>query len=392
MSLFSRLHSFPSGVHPSLSGIPSEKRNAFLWAGGISLLAWMILQVVAPGAEIPWTEKMLRASATMDSMVASLRQHCQEEAIVLNAFDDPNRTCLIGPEMSPLFTSLGQLEAKRTSTNPDMAGLVAHLLTEAGVEAGDRVALGASGSFPALLVASLSAVEALGAEPTTILSLGSSSFGATRPEFHLLDLYRFMEDEGWVSRPPEAVSLGGSGDVGAGFDSDFRHQITEEARESGVPLLDASDLQTNVAERMAIYGDAAAFINIGGGQANLGTSPKVLEVPPGLSAGKPGREAGEGLGGIHGLNLPPPAQRGVLFEMAARGVPVIHLLHVQGLALRYGLQWDPMPLPIPGETRFRDSQRGKGLSFWIVTAGYLLALTLVGLRGWSKQTPRKTVR
>ena len=35
--------------------------------------------------------------------------------------------------------------------------------------------------------------------------------------------------------------------------------------------------------------------------------------------------------------------------MSARGVPVIHLLHIAGLCRRYGLPWDPRPLPDPGE-------------------------------------------
>ncbi len=390
--------SLPSRLHPSLSGVRPEKRNAFLLAGGISLLAWTILQAVAPGELIPWTAPMLKASATMDSVVASLGRHCDEEGIVLNAFDDPNGTCLIGPELSPLFTSLGQLEAKRTSTNPDVAGLVTHLLVEGGVGPGDRVAIGASGSFPGLLVAALSAVEALEGEPVTVLSLGSSSFGATRPEFHLLDLYRYLEGGGWVSRPPEAVSLGGSGDVGSGFDPDFRRGLIEEVREAGVPYLEAPDLRMNVMERMSMYGEPAAFINIGGGEANLGTSPRILEVPPGLSffgggAGKGEQEEQREMPGPgEEMGLPPLDQRGILFEMAARGVPVIHLLHVQGLALRYGLQWDPMPLPGPGETELRDSQTGKGLIFWLLTAGYLLALAVVGLRALSKQTHPKTVR
>jgi poly-gamma-glutamate system protein len=305
---------------------------------------------------------MLRASRAMDEVIASLRGHCEEEGLVLDALNDPNGTCLIGPELSPLFTTLGQLEAKRTSTNPDFAGLIARLLMDAGVGAGDRVAIGASGSFPGLLVAALAAVEALGGEPVTVLSLGSSSFGATRTDFHLLDLHRFMEDGGWVSRRPAAVSLGGSGDSGAGFDPDFRRSLIQEIRHEGIPLLDAPDLRANVVERMAVYGEPAAFINIGGAEANLGTSPKILEVPPGLS---------------EEMALPPLQQRGVLFEMAARGVPVIHLLHVQGLALRYGLPWDPIPLPGPGESGFRDSQREKGLTFWVVTACYFLALSIV---------------
>jgi hypothetical protein len=35
--------------------------------------------------------------------------------------------------------------------------------------------------------------------------------------------------------------------------------------------------------------------------------------------------------------------------MAAAGVPVVHLLNVKGLCERYGLPWDPRPLPRPGE-------------------------------------------
>ena len=50
------------------------------------------------------------------------------------------------------------------------------------------------------------------------------------------------------------------------------------------------------------------------------------------------------------IEAPPLPDRGVLFEMAAQGTPVIHLLHVRGLALRYGLPWDPIPLPAPGTT------------------------------------------
>ena len=35
--------------------------------------------------------------------------------------------------------------------------------------------------------------------------------------------------------------------------------------------------------------------------------------------------------------------------MAAKGIPVIHLLYVRGLSQRYGLPWDPSPIPDPGE-------------------------------------------
>jgi poly-gamma-glutamate system protein len=44
--------------------------------------------------------------------------------------------------------------------------------------------------------------------------------------------------------------------------------------------------------------------------------------------------------------MPAGPTRGLLFEFAARGVPVIHLLHVRGLAKDNGLPYDPVPLPV----------------------------------------------
>ncbi|MFH1763161.1 MAG: poly-gamma-glutamate system protein [Gemmatimonadota bacterium] len=354
----------------------------------MSLLFWVALRIIAPGAAVPWTANMVEAATAMDRALDAVAVHCQNLGIYIDVGLDPNDTCLIGPEHTELFTSLGQLEAKRTTTTPDMAGLLAHLLAEAGVQEGDRVAVGASGSFPALLVATLTTVEALGAEPVTILSLGASSFGATRPDFHLMDLYELLHSGGFVSVLPAAVSLGGSGDVGSEFDAAFRRDLLEELLGTGVPVLQSPELRGNVAERMALYGSVAAFVNIGGAEVNLGISPRILNLPPGLVTG----QSVGGSGGVDGpILLPPENERGVLFEMASRGVPVVHLLHLRGLALRYGLPWDPLPLPPPGSTPFRDAQKGKGLRFWLLTVGYLGALAVVVFGGREEGGP-ETVR
>jgi poly-gamma-glutamate system protein len=170
--------------------------------------------------------------------------------------------------------------------------------------------------------------------------------------------------EGVLSTPPAAVSLGGAGDVGGEFPEDLQAALTREVGESGLPLLHEPDLRSNVMARMDLFGRPAAFVNIGGSHANLGVSPRVLGVPPGP---------------VQGADLPAPGERGVLFEMLSRGVPVIHLLHIRGLALRYGLSWDPVPLPDPGSTPLRDESRGKGFLFWLLTAGYVASLSVIGL-------------
>jgi poly-gamma-glutamate system protein len=326
---------------------------------------------------------MREAARTMGSALAAVREHCRVMGIPVEGGADPNGTCLIGPEQTELFTSLGDPEAKRTTTDPDAAGLLVYLLAQAGVGDGDRVAVGASGSFPGGMIAALVAVEALGAVPVPSLSLGASSFGATRPDFNLLDLYQLLERGGFVSVPPAAVSLGGSRDVGGEFDPGFRESLLRELRSTGLRVLEIPGLRENVAERMALYGSVAAFVNVGGADASIGTSPLILNLPAGLVGG------GDWGGPI---DLPSEDQRGVLFEMLARGVPVLHLLHVRGLALRYGLPWDPIPLPEPGSTPFRDAHRGKGTAFWLLTLGYLCALALLALPARVQSKGRETVR
>lgn len=338
-------------------------------AGIVSLVAWVALQANTPRPTIPWTSEMRQAALNMGRAIETLARHGEGADIAIDESLDPNRTGLIGPEMTPLFTTLGQLEAKRTTTNPDLAGLLVYLLRRAGVSSGDTIAVGSSASFPALLIATQTAAEAMDVHPVTILSLGASAYGATRPEFNLLDIQQTLMNEGVVSTAPAAVSLGGENDVGGEFDPALRERLLRQVRASGIDVLDEPDLRRNVARRMAVYGRPAAFVNIGGADANLGTSPLVLRVEPGLNMDLP---------------LPPPEQRGVLFEMAAHGTPVIHLLHIRGLALRYGLPWDPIPLPEPGTTPLRDGAGARGWAFWLITAVYLAALGLIATVRWPR--------
>jgi poly-gamma-glutamate system protein len=226
------------------------------------------------------------------------------------------------------------------------------------------------------MVAALHAIAALEAEAATVLSLGASSFGATDAEFHLLDIHDVLQEALAPGVGPIAVTLGGSRDVGGEFDPAFRDSLLATLEARGEVVLVEPDLTQNVAARMAAYRGVgtlpAAFVNIGGAEANLGTSPLVLSVPPGLV-----RPSGDG----PGSRLPPESQRGVLFQMVADGVPVIHLLHIRGLALRYGLPWDPIPLPPAGTTRLLDTEASDGPLFWALSVLYLAGLVAVFLRG-----------
>ena len=286
---------------------------------------------------------MIEAAGLMARSSAALKDCRASRGLPIDPAVDPNGTGLIGEERSAITTSAGRLEAKRTTANPAFAGLVVSLLHEAGVRRGDVIAVGASSSFPALIVATLSAAEVMGVEPLVISSLGASEWGGNIPGFSWLDMEDCLRASGLIDVRPIARTIGGDEDVGRDMSPEGRALLAARIRAGGAPFLEEPDLERNVARRMALYRESAgarpikAFVNIGGSWANMGTDAEVLKIEPGLA---------------RGIFVPPPARRGVIQAMAAAKVPVIHLLNVRGLCERYGLPWDPRPLPAPAEGPF----------------------------------------
>jgi len=255
---------------------------------------------------------------------------------------DPNETGIIGEEFTPLTTSLGDVEAKRTSANPAFAALMVKYFHEAGLEREDEVAVGASGSFPALLLATLCATRVLGLQPIVIYSIGASMYGANLPGFTFVEMLDGLRASGLLPYRLAAVSAGGSNDRGEGvlFDEDGA-ALLAETRRSGLPIIDAVSLADSIRQRLRLY-DASCggkpircFVNIGGASASFGDTPASLALPNGLVLNVP--------------EVPRGPTRGLVYEFASRRVPVVHLLFVRGLARDNHLPFDPVPLPPVGQ-------------------------------------------
>jgi poly-gamma-glutamate system protein len=344
--------------------------DTLLYGLGLSSLLFLAAALVLAQRPLDIRSEMLEASRRMEKAVRSVRDCRERKGIAVDPAEDTNRTGLIGLEASPTTTSLGNLEAKRTTANPNFAGLVVFLLHQAGVRRGDAVAIGASSSFPALIVASLCAVEAMELRPLLVCSLGASQWGANHPDFNWLDILACLQETGILSAEPLALSLGGDGDVGKDMSPEGRALLLRAGKEKGLPFLSEPDLERNVRERLRIFEAAAgeqgvkAFINVGGSYANMGTDSEILKVRPGLAAIS---------------EIPPAERRGVIFEMAARRIPVIHLLYVKGLCDRFGLPWDPVPLPKPGQGVLFERKEVNPRSFLILAGAYffLVAIALV---------------
>ena len=305
-------------------------------------------------------EKIAAARLTQKAMTI-IKTERLKKGIPIDPETDPNGTGLVGAEYTDLTTTLGSLASKRTSTNPNFAGVVVDLLHRAGVKPEDRVAVSLSGSFPALNVALLSTVQILRLQPVIISSLGASAYGANHPDLTWLDMERVLRDRGIFSYASKAASLGGISGTGGGLGEQGIALALEAMQRNGIPPLEEGGLATlerDMERRLAVYDKEldgkkpAAFINIGGALTSVGDCRDPAVFPTGL---------------VVEFRSPPCNRRGLLFRMSESGVPVIHLLNIRQMAIRYGLPIDPVPLPgIPSGGIMRPAR-------------YSLFVTLTGL-------------
>ena len=135
--------------------------------------------------------------------------------------------------------------------------------------------------------------------------------------------------------------------------------------------IDYNDIEKSIARRLEIFGeDVDCFVNVGGASANSGTSAYTLDFPNGLVTDPP--------------RIPTTANRGLMYEYAARGIPVINMLNVRQMAADNGLPYDPVPLTQPGEggVYYHIVYR-----VWIaaLAVALMLAVLVLGRLRWARE-------
>lgn len=316
---------------------PVKIKPVYLFLALVTAVLTLILTKITTFEKLlPYASTQLAASQRMQEAEKFLEKSILEEGIQIEP-EDINNTGLIGPEWTALSSSLGMLEAKRTSLNPNFAALIVKYYKTAGLKEGDRVALGLSGSFPGLGIAAISAANEMKLETLVMASYSSSMYGGTRLELPTIRMLKRLQNANLLSFNMLAVSPGGDNDKGEnGLFEDSRDFILSLAKEDGYPLINYPDLADNIAQRLQLYGnDIKCFVNVGGASVNIGNTGRFLEMKSGLIKKPP--------------SIPAAADRGLIYEYAARGIPVINLLNVRELAHQNGLPFDPVPLPKPGE-------------------------------------------
>lgn len=315
-----------------------------VWRKRLALLAaaaWLALGIaltVSNGTEkrADDYEVKLAAASLMQSWMDAVKEYKQEAGLEVTQ-DDVHNTGLIGEPYTPITTTHGALEAKRTTANPDMAALMVQMLTEAGVRSGDTVGAGFSGSFPAMNLAVLAACQTMEVNCVYIASVGASTYGANQPEFTFPDMVYRLYQDGLLKTAPSLVTPGGVDDCGLDMEADLREEILSRIAGYGAKVMREDDFEANIQARMAVYqqeGPIQCFIGVGGNLTTTGTS---------------GQSVGYGLipaGKIRAVDQ----NSGLVQRYSSQGLPVLHLLNIKQLAADYGLAYDPEALLPFGES------------------------------------------
>lgn len=348
---------------------PTIPRKFAVLACLLALVGLTLVQSTATKEKHPLYERQVLAAQIMEQSLDIIKAAKLERGLPIDRELDPNETGIIGQEFTMITTSIGNLEAKRTSTSPSFAALLVRLFYEAGLEPGASVAIGASGSFPGLIVATLAACEAMDLEPLLFYSVGASMYGANIPEFTFIDMLDALHGRDMLPYEILAVSLGSDNDRGDGmFFPDSQETMMEIARSTGAPFIFAENNAQSIKERLALYSEYSnqclpdLFVNIGGASPNMGNTNASLQIPPGLVTKLP-------------VQTDDP-QRGLILEYLELGVPVIHLLNIRDLALKSGILIDPMPLPIIGsEDVYYVTKHNK----WLIWGSVMIVLGILVL-------------
>ncbi len=280
----------------------------------------------------------LAAARLAESCMLTIKEEKIRRGIVIDPETDPNHTGMVGNVVTPITSNTGHLPAKLLSTNPNFAAVLVAMLKRAGVEKGSVVAVGLSGSFPALNVATYSALQTLRARPVIIASVASSEWGATDPTYTWLDMEETLFNRRLISFRAVAASRGGIDDRGLGISRQGRALLDAAVERAGIRKLEPHSLEEAISTRMNLYYEyakddrVAAYINVGGGSASVGTFVGKKLYEPGLNT-----------------SAPRGATDSVMTRFVQEGVPIIHMSSILRIAQRYGLATEPGGATAPGQ-------------------------------------------
>jgi len=341
---------------------PGVSRSALALIALVAIFALTVVESFPVQTRQRYYEEKIAASRKAREATAVIKDERVRRGVVIDREVDPAGTGIIGSALTPVTSNTGYLDAKRTSANPNFAAVVVDMLKRAGVGKGDLVAVGLSGSFPALNIATFAAIHVLELQAIPITGVSSSEWGANDPDLLWVDMERILVEKRVFGLRSVAASRGGIDDRGFGMSKEGRALLEAGIARNGLFLIDPKSLTDSIEQRMQVYEERAggrpikAYINVGGGTASVGTHVGKKQFVPGLNLDLP---RGSGL------------VDSVMLRFASRDVPVLHVTNVKELAKKYGLSQEPDAIPRIGESSVYVKAE---YNRWLATGGIAVIL------------------
>ena len=340
-------------------------RRILILIAAVSVAGMLSVESLKTEERQPYYAEKIYAARLARKAFDAIKEERVRRGIPIDPEVDPSSSGLIGELLSPVTTNPGHLPAKQTSVNPNFAAVLVHLLREAGTQEGDAVAVGLSGSFPAINICVLAAIQSVRAYPVVITSIGSSQWGANNPDFLWPTMESVLKGRRLIWHRSIAYSLGGINDRALGLSKEGRAILASAIAASGVSRIDEKTYAESVERRMAYYSEntgerkVAAYVNVGGGTTSVGTRVGKKMFNPGLN-----RYAPQGVSDIDS----------VMGRFAHEGVPVIHISRIDELATTYNLPLQPKVLPAIGAG---NVFRKEVYQIWLVVVSLAVMIILL---------------
>jgi poly-gamma-glutamate system protein len=319
------------------------------WSLFVLFILAIILYLIASNSYVEIRannyEEKLAAVNLMQEYIDTLQKEIEARGLEIDPIHDPFLTGLIGKRLSSITTDRGLLYEKQAAINPNIAAIFVEELS--GLKAGDKIAIGITGSNPAVNLALYAALTAMKLDPKIIVSLSSASYGANREELTWLDMEAILQQAGLLDFGSSYASIGGSEDRGIGLTDNGLNALREAMIRNDVPLILGSSLEENVDMRMQAYdrmlandGRYRLFVNIGAGLANVGSETNARLIPEGLNTKLAERNF---------------EKEGVMMKMAKNNVHVLHVRRILRWARNYELSLSLEEKPVIGEGKVFSS-------------------------------------
>lgn len=313
-------------------------------------------------------EEKVQAARLMQAFMDSLRADLKLKGFEFDPIDDPFHTGLIGTRLSSITTDRGLLSDKQAALNPNLAAIFIEEFKKEKLTEGDLIAVGITGSNPAVNLALYAAVKVMKLNPSIITAVSSASYGANREDFTWLDIEAVLRKKKLIDFGSSYASFGGKEDLAIGLSDNGIANLRDAMTRNGVPLLMGSTLDENVSLREAAYKELLPegkryrmFVNIGGGLANVGSEPNARLIPEGINNKLAEKEF---------------EKQGVMMVMARQNVPVLHVRRIQRWARKYEVASNQEKLPVPGQGP-AFSKRKHNVTVASICLGLLIAAILV---------------